>query len=697
MGAPIWEAPVNQVEEEKAGNNSSLPQHVLSALRSWKHTMPHKQSLHLSTATVHAEPPTHGRYSVAAGTLETLRKLTDTCRDELPESVLPFTKTVQVTSSSGEGDQLCFPVPFKEQEAVGAIRALEAAAAAAIAEHRYGTKSRRIEIDIDKISASLMSAYVTTLDGMDKSDPRIRTRIPDTDLNRAQSVLYRRMSAGLYATKNPGEYYHIHGSLDADVTLGMLGLPKDVPELTDYREIIKVIESAVQQHTPAELETLNAKHRQAGVRALTYGQFRATPHGQAITSLPPLTVRPNPGDDLTPPALWPPPLPSHGPRYALAGIKVLELCRVIAGPTIGRSLAAHGAQVIKVTCPSLPDVPFFQLEVNTGKHAIHLNLRPTPPGEPETQDRKTFAALLADADVLIDGYRPGALARLGYSSDLLAELARRRGKGYVYVAEDCFGGTGLGLPTAEWASRPGWQQIADCVTGVAWEQGRFMGLDEPVVPPFPMSDYGTGALGSAAALAGLLRRAQVGGSWVCRTSLVQYDVFLMQLGLVPEGERERLRALHDNEAGFFGLRHSDSVDEVGKRALGSMRLVAPWLFSSPSSSSSSPTSTLSSSTSLLPTCSANQQTPGPAPALAASRLMQEAYSAGFNGVLRWPREAARIDGLRVGHVRTSRPNGWDTNRLLLAQGPAGTTTTSSWDEEEWEEDIVPELEEGEGI
>jgi hypothetical protein len=76
--------------------------------------------------------------------------------------------------------------------------------------------------------------------------------------------------------------------------------------------------------------------------------------------------------------------------------------------------------------------------------------------------------------------------------------------------------------------------------------------------------------------------------------------------------------------------------------------------------------------------------------------MQEAYSAGFNGVLRWPREAARIDGLRVGHVRTSRPNGWDTNRLLLAQGPAGTTTTSSsWDEEEWEEDIVPELEEGE--
>lgn len=433
------------------------------------------------------------------------------------------------------------------------------------------------------------------------------------------------MSANLYETKIPGEYYHIHGSLDADVTLEMLGLPKDNPSMTDYRTIIDYIESAVKQHTAAELDALNLAHHQAGIQALTWPQFQATPHGKALLDLPPFTVRPNPSDaHVTPPVPFP---PSTAPDRALAGIKVLELCRIIAGPTIGRSLAAHGAQVLKITSPNLPDVPFFQLDVNAGKHALHLDLRGS------ARDRATFAALLADADVLIDGYRPGALARLGYSPSTLAALARRRGRGFVYVAEDCFGGgggSGGGGDEAEagafeWATRPGWQQIADCVTGVAWAQGEFMGLDEPVVPPFPMSDYGTGALGSLAALVGLYRRATEGGSWVCRTSLCQYDVFLMGLGLLPEAEQERLRrqfGAGDGAAGFFGLRHSDSVDEVGRRALASMRGAVPHLFE-------------------------------------AEGIMQEAWSEGFKGVLRWPREAVEIEGLKVGHVRTARPNGWD--------------------------------------
>jgi hypothetical protein len=457
---------------------------------------------------------------------------------------------------------------------------------------------------------------------------------PDTDLNQAQSVLYRRMSANLYSTKNPGEYFHIHGSLDADATLQMLGLPTHNPSMTDYRAVIDYIESAVKQHTAAELDALNLAHHQAGIQALTYPQFRATPHGRAMLSLPPLTVRPNPSDAyLTPPTPFPaaPPGAAKGGHRALAGIKVLELCRIIAGPTIGRSLAALGAQVLKITSPHLPDVPFFQLDVNTGKHCLALDLRlPTSPNTTTTPDRETFATLLAEADIIIDGYRPGALTRLGYGPAHLATLARARGKGYVYVAEDCFGGTDL-APHAEWASRAGWQQIADCVTGVAWAQGAFMGLDEPVVPPFPMSDYGTGALGSAAALAGLYRRATEGGSWVCRTSLVQYDVFLMGLGLLPAREQERLRRVHGHGHGgdgdgFFGLRHSDSVDEVGRRALASMRAAVPHLFLDDEE---------------------------------GGTTMQEAWSEAFQGVVRWPREAVTIDGLRVGHVRTARPNGWD--------------------------------------
>ncbi len=202
---------------------------------------------------------------------------------------------------------------------------------------------------------------------------------------------------------------------------------------------------------------------------------------------------------------------------------------------------------------------------------------------------------------------------MGYGPQHLVELVKGRGKGIVYVAEDCFGYQG------EWAGRPGWQQIADCVTGVAWAQGKFMGLDEPVVPPFPMSDYGTGCMGAIAALTGLLRRATEGGSWVGRTSLCQYDIFLLQLGLYDDAVQEKIRQEHDRT--FFDLRHADSVDEVGGRALRSMKVAHPELFD--------------------------------------KRLMQTAYSKGYQEEISWCRSPVTIEGLRVGFDRASRPNGFD--------------------------------------
>jgi crotonobetainyl-CoA:carnitine CoA-transferase CaiB-like acyl-CoA transferase len=135
----------------------------------------------------------------------------------------------------------------------------------------------------------------------------------------------------------------------------------------------------------------------------------------------------------------------------LSGIKVLELCRIIAGPTITRILGEYGATVLKITSPNLSDVPFFQVDGNMGKHAADLDLK-TPEG------REAFERLLADVDIVVDGYRPGAFERLGYGQTKLCELAMRRGKGIVYVNENCFGYEG------DWAHRPGWQQIADCVS-----------------------------------------------------------------------------------------------------------------------------------------------------------------------------------------------------------------------------------------
>jgi hypothetical protein len=86
------------------------------------------------------------------------------------------------------------------------------------------------------------------------------------------------MSANLYRTKNEGEFFHIHGSLEATTTLNMIGLEGHRPDLTDYREIIRVIEAQVQKFTAEELEKMNAEKKQAGVTAYKYEDFIQTQH-----------------------------------------------------------------------------------------------------------------------------------------------------------------------------------------------------------------------------------------------------------------------------------------------------------------------------------------------------------------------------------------------------------------------------------
>ncbi|KAI1752945.1 CoA-transferase family III [Xylaria castorea] len=555
-----------------------------------------------------AAAPREACYSVSSNANRALKILLQASQSELPTEFFRYSKDIVFDSRSTTGDSVCLPSPLRQQEACAALKALEGCAVAAIADLQRKERRREIVVNLEQVTCFLMSAYITTLDGLDKSNPKISERLPDTDLHDAQSILYRRLSAGLYETRNPGVFYHIHGSLDASTTLGMIGLPPFSPGLTDYRQCIKTIESAVKQFSAAELELRNQRFRQAGTAVLTQEQYRETPHGRILNSLPPFTVRPL--ELSTPPIPFEEPENRADPFQCLRGIRVIELCRVIAGPTIGRSLAAHGASVLKVTSPQIPDVPFFQLDVNAGKHTTSLHLK-------DAADRAIFEALLMTADVILDGYRPGVIARLGYSPEVLASKAAQRGRGIIYVAEDCFGGSGV--PRAEWAGRAGWQQIADCVTGVAWEQGSFMGLSEPVVPPFPMCDYGTGSLGTVVALTGIYRRAIQGGSWISHCSLSQYNLFLLSLGSYPTEVQDELRRRHDPQ--FFAVRHSDSVDEVGKRALRSIRRLHPMLF--------------------------------------ADSVMQSTYSSGFDGIVRWPREALKVDGLGIGHVRATRPNGFD--------------------------------------
>jgi hypothetical protein len=111
----------------------------------------------------------------------------------------------------------------------------------------------------------------------------------DTDFLRAQSDPYRRMSANLYETKTKGEYYHIHGSLEASQTLNMIGLESFRPDLDEHDKIVSVIEPAVRKLTVDELEIMNAKYSQAGVPAYKYEDFLQTPHVLTCFPLVPIT------------------------------------------------------------------------------------------------------------------------------------------------------------------------------------------------------------------------------------------------------------------------------------------------------------------------------------------------------------------------------------------------------------------------
>jgi hypothetical protein len=383
----------------------------------------------------------------------------------LPHSVEKLAKNVEFTSKK---DTIYFPIPFKETETAAALKGLEALVATALANLKYGERSRKIEINLEQTTCFLFQTYLSTIDGLGKYDAGIKAKLKgnlplvpsymrsfvinreylDTDLLKAQSDPYRRMSANLYATKTPGTYFHIHGSLEANTTLNMIGLPSYRPDLKTTEEISDCIESHVQQFTIEELETKNKELRQAGVTAHKYEDFIATPHGKANVNLPPWSVVPL--EISTPPVPLPQDASGAKPRV-LSGIKVLELCRIIAGPVITRILAEYGADVLKVTSSNLSDVPFFQVDVNTGKKCTDLDLK-------SAEGREIFEELLLEADVVVDGYRPGALEKLGYGATALAKLALKRGKGFVYVNENCFGYEG------EWAYRPGWQQIADCVS-----------------------------------------------------------------------------------------------------------------------------------------------------------------------------------------------------------------------------------------
>ena len=182
--------------------------------------------------------------------------------------------------------------------------------------------------------------------------------------------------------------------------------------------------------------------------------------------------------------------PSSFLRAALEGVRVLDLCIILAGPTLGRTLAEFGADVIKIDNPVRDSTVARHNEVNRGKRSILLDLK-------SEEGRDVFWRLLEDADVVAQNYRAGRMAELGLSY----EDVRKRKPDIVYASLNAFGHLG------PWAGRPGHEQFAQAATGM---DRRFGGDGPPTVQPNPVNDYGTGFMGAYGVALALLHRQRTG-------------------------------------------------------------------------------------------------------------------------------------------------------------------------------------------
>ena len=198
---------------------------------------------------------------------------------------------------------------------------------------------------------------------------------------------------------------------------------------------------------------------------------------------------------------------------ALQGIRVLDLCLILAGPTCGRTLGEFGADVIKIDDPGRPYDVSGSLDVNRGKRSILLDLK-------SERGQQVFWRLVETADVIVENNRKGSMDRLG----LGYEDVKRRKPDIVYASLNAYGRDG------PWSERAGWEQLAQAVSGIQVRRGGRDGA--PITLPYPINDYATGLLGAYAVSLALHERnitgrgQSVDGGLALTAGLLQSPYFL---------------------------------------------------------------------------------------------------------------------------------------------------------------------------
>lgn len=361
--------------------------------------------------------------------------------------------------------------------AMVAAAAASALAVSALHAARTGRPPAPVVVDAEHVAVAARSERYAVLEG---------TTPPES--------LFTPLSR-FWRTRDGWLRLHTNYPWHRDRALGVLGCDDQ----------LEAVAGAVAARSGEELEEALAAAGALGFAVRTREQWAAHPQGRAVAALPLATSWSSNG---SPRQLAPAPAGAA----PLHGVRVLDLTRVIAGPVATRTLAAWGADVLRVDSPRLPEIPAQALDTLPGKRSTLLDLA-------VTADRARFEELLGLADVVVHGYRPDALDGFGLSS---AELAERHP--HLSVVQLSAWG-----PDGPWAERRGFDSLVQCTTGIAQAEGRD---GRPGALPAQVLDHATGYLAAAAAVLSLAAVVRGGPARHAQLSLAQTARWLQDGGPV---------------------------------------------------------------------------------------------------------------------------------------------------------------------
>ena len=414
------------------------------------------------------------------------------------------------------GAEPALPSSFAVGTAAQAAIAAAALAAARLWRLRAGRR-QRVSVDMRDAAIEFRSERYLRVDG----------KYPADDPDRL---------SGLYRCGD-GRWVRLHTSLPHHYR-GMLALLRSADDRAAVQRALDHWEG----------EALEAAAADAGLVAAacrSFAEWDRHPQGRAIAALPLLSIEQI--GDAPPEAL-------SAAARPLAGIRVLDLTRIIAGPVCGRTLAVHGADVLLVSASHLPSLRPLVIDTGRGKLSAFVDLR-------EARGREALAVLARDADIFVQGYRPGAIAALGFGPEEVAKIR----PGIIYVSLCAYGHHG------PWAARRGFDSLVQTASGFNAAEAEAFGASEPKPLPGQALDHATGYLMAFAAMAALIRRAERGGSWHVRVSLAQTAHWLRRLGRIDgmacsdpkfDDVRDRLEETASGFGRLTAVRHAAVMDET---------------------------------------------------------------------------------------------------------------------------------------